>query len=561
MKWLYNILNKTTNSAFFYTTMLLFLIAFISSCSKDFLDKPPLDAFSDDAVWQDQALIQAYINNTYRIVPIENGGFYRSALSSVCDECYFKDGNANNINAGNLTPATLGQLDFWTSKIPYSFWAVISKCNIFLSNIETSPVAEKLRNNMIGEIKFLRAYSYFKLVAFHGGVPLITSPFSLTDDFNVPRNSYDECMDFVINELDESSGLLPLDYNKAEQGKITKGAALALKSRALLYMASPLNNKSIDQSKWQAAADAAKAVIDLNKYKLFPKYKDLFLKGNSYNSEVIWSRPFNSTVDFEDIYIERALFPNGFGGASMNDPLQNLIDDYEMLSGRLPKDDPEYNPQNPYVNRDPRFYASILFDGAIFQGRPVETFTPKGKDSPESSISPNNASLTAYNVRKFVDESIIEPRQTATNNGNSPFIFIRYAEVLLNYAEASYFLGDEVTCRKYINEVRGRPDVNMPPVTEGGTALLARLQNERRIELVFEDHRWFDVRRWKIAPIVLNIPGKRINIIKNLSTGIKTYTIVEFNPRAFQEKDYLLPIPNTEIERNPLLIQNPFYDK
>ena len=557
MKWINKLINKARLSIIFFTIIQVLIGFYVSSCSEDVLDKSPRSAFSDADVWQDEALIKAYINNTYRIVP--NGWVNPGLrLAGVTDESYSRGGAADYINAGNISPASLGDLDFWTRDTPFNYWAVIEKCNVFLNNIGKSKLTNNaLQDRMIGEMKFLRAYSYFRLVAFHGGVPLFSKPFSLTDELNLPRSSYDECMNFVVKELDESVNLLPLEYSPAELGKITKGAALSIKSRVLLYMASPLNNPSNDQAKWQAAADAAKTVIDLNKYSLYPDYKGLFQKVNSYNSEIIWSRPFNTPLDYETAYAELCLFPNSYDGYGQVGALVNLIDDYEMLSGRLPKDDPTYNPQNPWVNRDPRFYASILYDGAMFQGKPVETFLPKGKDSPEGTRSPHNASPTGIYVRKFIDESITKVRSMQTNNSNAPWIFVRYAEILLNYAEAKYFLGDEVTCREYINKIRSRSGVNMPLVVESGPALLARLQNERRIELVFEEHRWFDVRRWKIAPVVLNVPGKRMQIIKNLTTGIKTYTVVEFNPRAFSDKDYLVPIPQVEIDRNPLLTQNP----
>ena len=557
----FNLLYNRTKYTSICQVLVIIVLLFFTSCTKDVLDKEPLDRFSDIAVWQDEALIKAFVNNTYRIVPL--GGFTSTALmmAGVTDECFQRGGGSDRINAGNISSSDLGALDFWTSATSLNYYDVITKCNLLFSKIEAAPIEETKKNLIIGEMKFLRAFAYFKLVSLHGGVPLITKPFTLDDDFNVPRNTYDECMNFVITELDEAANLLPLDYITSEKGRITKGAALAAKSRALLYMASPLNNPSNDLAKWQAAGDAAKAVIDLNKYALFSNYKNLFLKANSYNAEVIWSRPFNSTSDPESARAERSLFPNSYGGASQACPLQNLIDDYEMLSGKLPKDDPDYDSQNPYVNRDPRFYASILYDGATFQGTQVETFLPKGKDSPEGTRSPQNSSPTAYNVRKFVDEAIINPGSLPGTDpqGNSPWIFFRYAEILLNYAEAMYFLGDEVTCRQYINLVRSRPGVNMPPVTESGEALLTRLQNERRIELAFEECRYFDVRRWKIAPVVLNIPGKRIQIIKNLTTGIKTFTVVDFNPRAFFDRNYLVPIPQSEINRNALLIQNPGY--
>ena len=562
MDCIYNFLNKAIKIASINKILLIFSLVLVTACKKNILDKTPLDRFSDDAVWKDENLIQTWINSTYRTMP-QGHSSGAMMIANLTDESHYRTGRPDYIVAGNITPTTLGVLDFWTtggeSGSNYGYWKVITNCNIFFDKIDASPIDESLKNQMIGEMGFLRAYAYFKLVAYFGGVPLITKPFSLTEGLGVARNTYDECMNFVISELDKAAGLLPLEYSAADKGKITKGAALSAKSRALLYIASPLNNPSNDLAKWQAAADAAKAVIDLNKYSLFPNYKDQFLRANSYNSESIWSRPFNYSTDPEfSTGVELSLYPNGYNGFGQAHPLQNLVDAFEMLSGKLPADDPSYDPQNPYVNRDPRFYATILYDGAPFQGRPVETFLPGGKDSNEGPVSANNATTTGYYYRKFIDESIVNP--SSTNQGNSPWIFIRYAEILLNYAEAKYFLGDEPTCREYINMVRSRPGVNMPPVTESGTALLTRLQHERQIELVFEEHRYFDVRRWKIAPVTDNIPGRRITINKNLSTGVKTYSVTDFLPRAFTEKNYLAPIPQSEIDKDPLLTQNPGYN-
>src|SRR5699024_9886663 len=160
--------------------------------------------------------------------------------------------------------------------------------------------------------------------------------------------------------------------------------------------------------------------------------------------------------------------------------------------------------------------------------------------------------------RKFIDESIVDPNST-TNQGNSPWIFFRYAEILLNYAEAEFQLGNEEICRKYINIVRDRPSVEMPEITESGDALLRRLQHERQIELVFEEHRYFDVRRWKIAPETENVPGRKIVIHKDPNTDKKTYTVEAFLPRHFHERNYLVPIPQSEIEKDPALKQNPGY--
>jgi len=489
------------------------------------------------------------------------GYTYRSLkLATLTDEIYRRGGGNNVANAGNVTAAALGMLDFWVSPNGYSYWPVITNCNIFFKNIEAAPVEESLKKRMTGEMKFLRAYAYFNLVSFFGGVPLITSPFNLTDDFNLPRNTYDECMDFVVKEFDAAADLLPLTYAAKDLGRLTKGAALAAKSRALLYMASPLNNPSNATEKWEAAAKAAKAVIDLNVYSLFPSYKDQFLVENSYNPEAIWTRPYNYSVSSEGTYLELQLYPNGYSGFGQVAPYHNIVDSFEMISGKLPKDDPSYDPQNPYVNRDPRFYATILYDGAPFKGREVETFIPGGKDSREGPISSWNATETGYYVRKFIEESITDP--STTNQGNQSWIFFRYAEILLNYAEAEYFLGEEATARDYVNMVRSRPGVQMPAITEGGAQLLTRIQHERQIELCFEDHRYFDVRRWKIAPVALNVLPKRMDIVKDPVTGKKTYTVntMENFTFGFTDKNYLLPIPRSEIDKNPQLAQNPGYD-
>lgn len=561
MNWIYNIINRTTKSAVFYSLLLIFSLTMISSCIKNVLDTIPTSSFSDESVWKDANLINAFIDNTYRVMPTGSSPV-ASHRFNLADDAFRGSGANNYIFEGNETPSQMGDLNHWNnSQSGYNYWEPITKCNLFFTHIDAAPVADSLKNRMIGEMKFFRAFAYFELVAYYGGVPLITKPFNLGDDFDVPRNTYDECMNFVITELDAAATLLPLIYPAENLGMITKGAALAAKSRALLYMASPLNNPTNSTTKWQAAADAAKAVIDLNLYSLYPNFKDQFLRVNSYNSEAIWSRSYNYSASPENFRgLELAFYPNGYGGwANDCSPLQNLVDEFEMVSGKLPSDDPTYDPQNPYVNRDPRFYATILYDGAVFKGREVESWTPGGRDSREGASEAWNASQTGYSIRKFIDESITQPSNE--NQGNSPWIFFRYAEILINYAEAKYFLGDEATCRQYINMVRSRPGVNMPPVTETGAALLTRLQHERQIEFCFEDQRWFDVRRWKIAPVQLNKLPKRMDIVKNLTTGVKTYTvnIMEQFKFIWYDKNYLAPIPQSEIDKNPLLVQNPGY--
>lgn len=548
-----NIYKSKARTALFYM-VLAGAVACFASCSK-VLDKRPLSSYNDAIVWQDQTLITSFVANVYRSMPHGGFGGLPSYLGCFVDEQeVIGEGFDATFNAGNVTPSNIAgsPMDYWTS-----YFSVIGKCNIFLDRIQGSTIDAAVRSRLTGEIKVLRAFAYFNLISFYGGVPLVDKPLTLADDLFLPRNTYEEVLSFLVKELDEAAELLPTTYDAANRGRVTKGAALAVKSRALLYAASPLNNPSNDQAKWQKASDAAKAVIDLNIYSLFADYKSMFLASNIYNSEMIWQRPFNNLVDYE-LGWEIAFYPAGSNGRAQTTPLHNLVDDYETLNGLQPEDDPDYDPQDPYVNRDPRFYASILYEGATFKGRTIEVYIPGGIDGdqpPTGTTTPR----TGYYTRKFIDESITDPIQTRI--GNSPWTFFRYAEILLNYAEAQYFLGNEGVARQYLNMVRKRPGVDMPDVTESGPDLLRRIQNERRIELAFEGHRYHDVRRWKIAMDVLNVNAKKMQVTLDPVTSEKTYTVTDLLPaRGFNERNYLLPIPQSEIERNKNMEQNPGYN-
>lgn len=556
MTRMYSMQNRTRMSAFISKIVLIVLVVSVPSCSffEDAMDKAPLDKYSDAVVWQDETLIKAFVSNTYRSVPTGGFGGLPVYLSAFTDESkVIGIGFDSQFNAGELTPSNIqGPLNYWNA-----YYSVIGKCNIFLDRIKASTIDEEVKSRLTGEIKTLRAYSYFGLTSFYRDVPIIKKPLTLADNLDLPRNTYSEVMDFLVAELDEAAALLPTEYDAANKGRITKGAALAIKSRALLYAASPLNNPGNDMAKWQKAADAAKAVIDLGVYSLYPDYKGLFLDAASYNAEIIWQRPYNNLVDFE-LAVEVALFPPGSNGRAQISPIHNIVADYETVNGLQPEDDPAYDPQNPYVDRDPRFYATILYDGAPFKGRTIDTFVPGGIDGNEYEPGSVTVARPGYYLRKFMDESITDPIDTRI--GNTPWTFFRYAEILLNYAEAKHFLGDDATARAYINMVRSRPGIDMPDVTESGSELFERIVNERRIELAFEGHRFFDVRRWMTAPVVLNINAQEMRIEKDPVTGIKTYTVRDFLPeRNFYDRNYLLPIPQSEIERSPSFSQNPGY--
>jgi hypothetical protein len=535
------------------------------SCS-DFLDIDPLDSFTEENVFTDPALAEAYVNQRYMSLRNHFGPelrvndriVYQASMRFISDECMnnFDWASSWRFNRGEVTPDQIGTYDIWKE-----YFTAIKDCNIFFESINLEGNTG-LQQRLTGEIAFLRAYFYAELVNRYGGVPVIEKVFGLDDDMMVPRNSYEECVTFIVQELDKAAELLPVNYADTELGRATKGAALALKSRILLYAASPQWNTSDDRNKWEAAANAAKALIDLNEagYELDPDYKGLFL--NHKSNEIIFQRLYNTefshNFDWENS-------PNGFPGWNATCPIQGLVDAYEMEDGSMPSPD-LYKTDNPWEGREPRFYASIVCDGQIFRGREMEFWVSSkegGMNGTDSEYGPEgwNTSKTRYAIRKFMNESLANPW---LDKCTQPFIYIRLGEVYLNYAEAMFHLGDEATARKYINLIRerargGKANV-LPDITATGNALLEKIHHERRIELAFEEHRYFDVRRWKIAEQTENEPAVKIQILRDDDTGKKTYSFDIVQERKFLLQHYLMPIPRSEILKNSLLEQNPFYN-
>jgi starch-binding outer membrane protein, SusD/RagB family len=543
--------------------ILFFSILFfagLSSCNDDFLDKAPLDKISDQAVWDDISLMEAYVIQTYRFMQAPHSNHYH--LSTITDESYARERTpAHLIQRGELTPSNLGRLGYvWGN-----YYRIITRANIFLSNAmerdysDRSPSEQEKLNMMIGEMHFHRGYSYYRLASFVGGVPLVTTPFSLDDDYLISRESYENVMSFAIAELDEAARLLPVAQPANMAGRATKGAALGIKARALLYYASPLNNPNNDMSRWQAAADAAKAVIDMGIYSLYPDYGELFREeANFNNNEYIFEMVINNSL-VRIMGIERDFYPNGHGGFAVCVPTHQQVQAYETANGMYIEDDPDYDPDRFWENRDPRFYATILWNGVQFRGREIELFLPGGMDSFEGPIGSWNASYTGYYNRKFIQEWLEGAPGGSSGNTSSPnFPRLRYAEVLLNYAEALYNLDQEDLARQYINMVRSRPSVNMPPVADSGPALMRRIENERRVELYLEEHRFFDIRRWK-KTYPADFALQKMNYQKDLETGEIEYSLTDVIAFRLPEYTYRIPIPIDEITRNPNLEQNPGY--
>jgi starch-binding outer membrane protein, SusD/RagB family len=532
-------------------------LLFSVSCEKNFLDKKPLDSYSDADVWQDLNLVEAFVNSRYTILPFMEGpGVIKSYfMSGACDEGNSKHsyGNERALETGQMSPDNT-VYDFWTAN-----YQQIRNCNIFFNKIEAvpaaGPVAEAQKKRLTGEVHFLRAYGYFDLIRHYGGVPLISKVYDISDtSFQVPRNTFEECVTFILADIQQAVDMLPASYasDPGNTGRATSVAALALKSRLLLYAASELHNPTNVTAKWQAASDAAKAAItfaETNGYALYQgaDYKRIFLE--KFNSEILMAYNFSKVPGGG---IDIVCQPNSYGGWSVYTPSQAMVDAFEMKNGK-PITDPTsgYVATNPYVDRDPRFYADILYNGAIFKGQPVEVFEG-GKDSPQGPQG-WNATETGYHWRKYISETIDMSKEGSNQN----LIIFRLAELYLNYAEAEQALGHDGEARNYVNLIRDRASVKMPAITESAVPLRDRIRAERRVELCFEAHRLYDVRRWKIASVTENKALMGVTITKTGNTF--TYTPKVVRVRKFLEEYYFFPVSRAETNRNRLLT-NPGYN-
>jgi hypothetical protein len=585
-----------------FGTSLVFALMALYSCKKSFLDTKPTTQFAETDVWSDPNLVQLNLNSIYNQNP---WGFFLTSLSVDEARCY-DGGNDFNMSNMLLTPDNAGWGD-WNGK-----YKVIRDCNMFLENIDKLPDnatltdGVTLKNRLKGEAIFLRAWYYQMLASYFGGVPIVTKSYVLTDDFTVPRNTYEETIKFISEQCDLAASLLPVINTGDNKGRVTKGAALALKSRALLYAASELHNTTKfagfskpellgyvggnNLQRWQAAKDAAKAVIDLNAYSLYQpnpasgadataNYEALFTSKES--TEDVFVRYFNVSANLgADFW---TIFPNGFGGIETNGVTSETVDAFEMANGTTFSRDNAAQNKEPYKNRDPRFYATVLYEGARFRPRPSNlvgtdpvgvlqagtwekwdaaagkiTFT-YGLDSRNSAVYGGGYNNTGTSMLKFINR---KTDMYVNHQDDLTWRYIRYTEIILNYAEACIELGQDAEARTYINMIRKR--AGMPDVTESGTALKKRYQNERRIEMIYENQRFFDVRRWLIGPDAYH-PMHGVDIVYKLNpdkttAAIPTVTPVQITTGKWDDKAYFMPLSRSEMNKNAKLVQNPGYN-
>lgn len=549
--------------------LITILVVLASGCS-DMLDIKPTTFISDEAIWEDKNLINQFVANTYGSMLC---GFNR------CTAGYEQDWSmswAGNLDAATDDFASVSDGPIYTQlnkdaitaqSCPFveEIWnqeyKVIRKCNIIIERapgVEERILSATEKKRVEAEARFLRAFCHFELARTFGKAPLIVKAQSLTDELQVAPSSFADIVKFVKEECDLYADNLPLSYSDDEAGHATKGAFLALKSRALLYLASPLNS-SDDSRKWADAAQAAQDVMDLDIYKLYKltdtPYRSMAFDKTSANKEVIFERRFTFPEAPHNIHMMWSLDAVDAGSWNGLYPTQNLVDAYETVNGKLTTDPTNtmYNTQDPYTNRDARFYQSIIYNGSTWETHRMSMVTNTVDPSKNGSCKPQlGKARCGYGPKKFIEE--LDPSTNLyggyAQSNNWPYI--RYAEVLLNYAEAKNeeLAAPDPSVYLAINEVRsrsGQPDL---PSGLSKIEMRERIKNERRIELLLEEHRFYDLRRWKDGDVLAE-PIMGMNIYDDNVT--LRYEVSKVEDRIFNGTHYYLPIPLKEQEKNPLL--------
>jgi hypothetical protein len=521
----------------------------LGACTK-VLDLKPLDSVNDLSLWTDQQLVVSYTGNFY--AQLTSGFTQDWLIGSITDDATVPSTSsaARTYSNPTYTSSNSPVNSLWTNRYRY-----IRRANEFLEKIDAVPGNAALNKRMKAEIRFMRAYFYFDLVQYFGGVPLIDHAQSLTEDIFLPRNTTAECYNYISNELSAAAADLPTAYPTTDVGRVTKQAALALKCRAELY-----NND------WAKAAATAQTIISMGTNSLLSSYDLVFSLTNKNNAEILLSVQHNTRYDERGHSFDRAAFSPWYGGKGNDCPTQNLVDDYEMKSTGLPITNASsgYDATKPYVGRDPRFYSTVLYDSALFKNRRMEMFTGGGdvtSGGPNGILS-NTITTTGYYLKKFTDEGFNAFGDVNARSSQN-WILFRYAEVLLNYAEAqNEVAGPDASVYAAVNSIRTR--ATMPPLPTGLSQSQMRdaIRHERRVELAFEDHRYWDVKRWALATTLFSTatnPLKKVTITRNATTGAKTYaySIITGEQRVFLDKHYLFPIPQSELTKpGNKMIQN-----
>lgn len=554
------------------------VVALAWACEGDF-EPLPVEQYTIDFVFSKSdsngVNAKSYLNTVYsQLLNGHNrvGGDYLDAATDDAVSSAVTTNDVQRLATGAYNAASqVGSDMLWVQ-----LYRNIRTATTFITNIKSVPLKEKLPNGVSmadvwkSEARFIRAMHYFELLKRYGGVPLMGDKIlKLGDNVELPRNTFEECVNYIVSECDaikDSLRSYPIANPDLNGHVATKEAAMALKARVLLYAASPLFNGGniesnnpltgylhYDVNRWKRAADAAREFIDQNTYfTLTPDFKDVFIVPG--NREVIFFRSggVNKNVETNNGPVG---FPSQNLGNGRTSPSQDLVNAFPMINGK-PITDPSYDPSNPYANRDPRLNKTILHNGSQWLSTFIETFEG-GQHKPGGSIQQTK---TSYYLRKFMGDF-----EAQANYSDTPhdWIVFRYAEILLNYAEAeNEFSGPTADVYQVLRELRARAGILPGPDNQYGLdpgmtkeEMREVIRNERRIELAFEEHRYWDIRRWKIAEDVFSKPVEGLVIVKSGST--MNYTIVPVLTTTFETERYLYPIVYDEVLKNKNMVQNP----
>lgn len=592
------------------------IILSAGACRKGFLDTVPDNITTLKDVFSKRTLSEQWLANIYSAIPDPWAQPYTTQWNGMTDDIdYTPAWLSIPMNNGALVPDISG--GYWNS-----YYQEIRNAGIFLQNIDKNQEILSLANGpqliqqYKGEARFLRAYYYFLLMKIYGPVVLMGElPGTVITNYQTPRSSWSECVEYVISEMEKAKQDVPdqfyvlgtTDIDHSQTGRITKGIIMAVESQVLLFDASPLYNgntdladfknfdgkqlisQTYDAAKWKKAADAAKAVIDLNKWQLYQvsnpdpftaaylSCRNLFWDG--WQTEGIWIRNGSDYID----YWERHCSPRNSQGNAWNGigVTQELVDAFRMNNG-LPISDPNSgytetgfapgkqgfyvnNTSNMYINREPRFYVDVTFNGATIPVVPKSGQTYVGfyfTGNSGKNGAPRDWTKTGYTARKDVYPNA--NFLTGNTNGR-PAMLIRLAEIYLNYAEAlNEYSPANPDILKYLNMIRNRG--GLPSLLPGLTQdqMRTQIRLERRVELAFENQRYFDVRRWKVAdqPGYLqggDYHGMNMDMGTALNDPGFYQRTIDVRRAAWERKDYFWPIPQSEIDRNKKLVQFPGY--
>lgn len=514
-----------------YKNIILVLCSvFMSGCIDNLLDRNPIASLSPATFYQDENQCKMALMGVYSALqPVTTTYWYQLDLMSDDGYSAYSWVGSKEFGEWQQNSSSISACDRWTQD-----YKMIVRANTFMLNLKDAPINDDVKVKMMAEAKFLRAYAYADLITFFGDVPIVEESQTLENAY-VSRTPKGEVLNYLLDDLDAAKDVLPLQYSGVDVGRVTKGAALALKCRILLY-----------NEQWEDAASAAKDVMDLNLYDLYSDYAGLFAEANENNVEVIFDVQYIKTLQAQP-WPSTCLYFTVWNGPEITN---DLVESYYMQNGK-PITDPSsgYDEQDPYKNRDPRMAASLVLPGSQFGSI---TFIPA-----------TSQMLCGVRPRKYADIGNSNPDNCAINQ-----IVMRYADVLLMRAEAlieSNNIDDEVY--ELINTVRQRPSVNMPKIQDvEGTnlsqdALRKILRHERRVEFFLEGLRYVDMLRWKDESLIHDVYGYNTTALSDPSDPSKwKFEKVKIATRKFDaSKGWLWPIPLTERQNNSNLTQNSGY--